>query len=284
MSATLVIDTSYGSTVGVLGHQPIVETDSRTHVERLQVDISHALEAAGVGKDSLERIVVGIGPGPYTGLRVGIVAAKAIAYATGAALLGVDVLTPQSALVLAALIHHPSLAFFPPTAAITAAAEREVGGTVRHLTLAVNDARRKQLYFALYDQTSIDRRTLRLRTPPRTLIRMDIDTPEHLVTRVNDAVDGLISKFPSTDYVVDVVGRGVGRYSAAWEALSHLDTTVDASVLDAGAFGLDLFSQCAGWEPARDVAPLYLRRPDVSVPNPLKHVLAAVPPVQNARR
>ena len=32
---TLVIDTSYGSTVGVVGHEPIVETDSRTHVEKL---------------------------------------------------------------------------------------------------------------------------------------------------------------------------------------------------------------------------------------------------------
>ena len=41
---TLVIDTSYGSTVGVVGHEPIVETDSRTHVEKLQVNIAHAVE------------------------------------------------------------------------------------------------------------------------------------------------------------------------------------------------------------------------------------------------
>ena len=44
---TLVIDTSYGSTVGVVGHEPIVETDSRTHVEKLQVNIAQAVEQAG---------------------------------------------------------------------------------------------------------------------------------------------------------------------------------------------------------------------------------------------
>ena len=40
MSNTLIIDTSFGSTVGIVDHEPIVETDSRTHVERLQVNLS----------------------------------------------------------------------------------------------------------------------------------------------------------------------------------------------------------------------------------------------------
>lgn len=44
----LVIDTSYGSTVGVVGYDPIVESDSRTHVEKLQVNIAKALETAGL--------------------------------------------------------------------------------------------------------------------------------------------------------------------------------------------------------------------------------------------
>ena len=45
---TLVIDTSYGSTVGMVGHDPIVETDSRTHVEKLQVNIATTVEQAGL--------------------------------------------------------------------------------------------------------------------------------------------------------------------------------------------------------------------------------------------
>ena len=71
---TLVIDTSYGSTVGVVGHEPIVETDSRTHVEKLQVNIAQAVEQAGLQASDITRIVVGVGPAPFTGLRAGIVA------------------------------------------------------------------------------------------------------------------------------------------------------------------------------------------------------------------
>ena len=41
MGCTLVIDTSFGSTVGIVGREPIVETDSRTHVEKLQVSQVH---------------------------------------------------------------------------------------------------------------------------------------------------------------------------------------------------------------------------------------------------
>ena len=59
---TLVIDTSYGSTVGVVGHEPIVETDSRTHVEKLQVNIAQAVEQAGLQASDITRIVVGVGP------------------------------------------------------------------------------------------------------------------------------------------------------------------------------------------------------------------------------
>ena len=44
MGCTLVIDTSFGSTVGIVGREPIVETDSRTHGEKLQVNIARAVE------------------------------------------------------------------------------------------------------------------------------------------------------------------------------------------------------------------------------------------------
>ena len=79
MGCTLVIDTSFGSTVGIVGREPIVETDSRTHVEKLQVNIARAVEEAGLTPADIEEIVVGIGPAPFTGLRAGIVAAKALA-------------------------------------------------------------------------------------------------------------------------------------------------------------------------------------------------------------
>ena len=61
MGCTLVIDTSFGSTVGIVGREPIVETDSRTHVEKLQVNIARAVEEAGLTPADIEEIVVGIG-------------------------------------------------------------------------------------------------------------------------------------------------------------------------------------------------------------------------------
>ena len=272
MSTTLLIDTSYGSTVGILGYEPIVETDSRTHVERLQVDIDRAFRQVGHSSDDLERIIIGVGPAPYTGLRVGIVAAKALAFATGAELIGVDALTPQTALVPAALANVPGFERFRP--AVDSSTKR-TQSNVRRLTLAVNDARRKQLYFALFDSAEPGAEPWSCAAPPRTLIDMDIDTPDRLVDRVNDAVVRVMdeSAEPLTDVVVDVVGHGVERYAEVWPGIQRLDACVEGSVLDAGSRGLDCVAACAE-HAGLPVEPLYLRRPDVSVPNPLKRVIA----------
>lgn len=52
-----------------MGRDYIVETDSRTHVEKLQVSI--AVEEAGLTPADIEEIgVVNIGPAPFTGLHL----------------------------------------------------------------------------------------------------------------------------------------------------------------------------------------------------------------------
>ena len=251
----LVIDTSYGSTVGIVGHEPIVETDSRTHVERLQVNIANVCAAAGIKPGDLDRIVVGTGPAPFTGLRAGIVAAKALAFATGAELIGQDILEPQA---LWNGRRH-GIAAGPDSA------EREIPTETasRTLTLAVNDARRKQLYFQLME-TSADGESRR-----RSLIAMDIDYPDRIVERVNAAnAQGL---------TVDVIGHGAARYDSMLRGIDYVGDILDESVLDQGAEGLRLFALGAEArhriDPDAPVEPLYLRRPDAEVPNPLKHVL-----------
>ena len=171
---TLVIDTSYGSTVGMVGHDPIVETDSRTHVEKLQVNIATTVEQAGLKPENIDRIIVGIGPAPFTGLRAGIVAAKALAFATGAQLIGQNVLSPQ---VLVRNAEHDGR---------------------HHLTLAVNDARRKQLYFTLLDGSGYeaggsageDHDANVENGCVETLIDMDIDYPESIANRVTRCWNG----------------------------------------------------------------------------------------------
>jgi tRNA threonylcarbamoyladenosine biosynthesis protein TsaB len=52
--------------------------------------VAAILRAAGLGLRDIELLAVGLGPGSYTGLRVGLTAAKTLAYTTGAPLVGLD--------------------------------------------------------------------------------------------------------------------------------------------------------------------------------------------------
>ncbi len=243
----LVVDTSYGSTVGIVGREPIVETDSRTHVEQLQVNIARALEEAGLGSNDISCIVTGVGPAPFTGLRAGLVTAKALSFVTGATLIGCNVLEPQ---------HRWNLIRRGESLAL----QRHV------LTLAVNDARRKQLYFELCASVPAGGAT-------EPLISMDIDYPANIVERVNTVVEEY-ARAINADVMVDVVGHGAGKYAGVFDGLNRLGDIVDESVLDQGAQGLRLFAAEALSNATEvPVEPLYLRRPDAEVPNPLKHVL-----------
>ncbi|UBY93767.1 tRNA (adenosine(37)-N6)-threonylcarbamoyltransferase complex dimerization subunit type 1 TsaB [Bifidobacterium pseudolongum] len=268
---TLVIDTAYGSTVGIVGHEPIQEHNSRTHVERLQVDIAAACTQAGITPHDLDRIIVGTGPAPFTGLRAGIVTAQAIAFATGAELLGQDDLEPCAAAMDAARRHNPRITTLLPAQAMAAI---DSTSTCTPLTLALNDARRKQLYFALYSHTD---------GAPTAVIPMDIDYPEHIAIRVNHAIRDLQQHHPGTQYTIDIMGHGAHTYTQHWASLHNPGAIVNLTALDLGATGLALFAHLAeNRTTAQPVEPLYLRRPDVSVPNPLKHVLNHAPATKDA--
>lgn len=263
---TLVIDTSFGSAVGIVGDDPIIETDSRTHVERLQNNIARAVAQAGLQPQDVERVVVGVGPAPFTGLRAGIVAAKTIAFATGAQLIGQDILMPQHAMMRAAHAGAQTLAEYETFRNL-----KPIDSTDIRLTLAVNDARRRQLYFAVYaDDTE---------TPDgiRTIEAMDIDYPQHIAERVSDIISAMRQKNPEQRVVLDIVGHGALAYQTAWEGLDNVELVAETTLFDLGMEGLRLFASLAETQtaaaPGNPIEPLYLRRPDVSVPKPLKQVL-----------
>ncbi|MGI9378417.1 MAG: tRNA (adenosine(37)-N6)-threonylcarbamoyltransferase complex dimerization subunit type 1 TsaB [Methyloligellaceae bacterium] len=105
------------------------EERTRGHAERLVPMMESVLARAGVSYPDLNRIIVTNGPGTFTGMRVGIAAAKALK-------LGQSVpVTICSSLQL--------LAF----GAMTAPGPNSEA----HIGVAV-DARRDQIYFALYDR------------------------------------------------------------------------------------------------------------------------------------
>lgn len=68
-----------------------------THSETLQPHIELALEMAGVSRAEVEAVSVSLGPGSFTGLRIGLAAAKAMAYAWNVPLLGVPTLAALAA-------------------------------------------------------------------------------------------------------------------------------------------------------------------------------------------
>ena len=63
-----------------------------THSETLMPHVEKVLAMAGVKKEQLEGIAVSIGPGSFTGLRIGLAAAKAMAYALNLPIVGVSTL------------------------------------------------------------------------------------------------------------------------------------------------------------------------------------------------
>jgi N6-L-threonylcarbamoyladenine synthase len=68
----------------------VPEVAARAHVEAINPLMEEALATAGVGFGDLDTVAVTVGPGLVGALLVGMAAAKAVALATGAALVGVN--------------------------------------------------------------------------------------------------------------------------------------------------------------------------------------------------
>ncbi|MGH3915340.1 MAG: tRNA (adenosine(37)-N6)-threonylcarbamoyltransferase complex dimerization subunit type 1 TsaB [Pseudonocardiaceae bacterium] len=101
-----------------------VTVDARAHGELLMPSVRAMLLDADVRLGELDAVVCGAGPGPFTGLRVGMVTAAALGDA-----LGVPVY---------------------PVGTLDAIAYRAAAGTP---LLVATDARRKEVYWARYDHT-----------------------------------------------------------------------------------------------------------------------------------
>ena len=89
----LAIDTSLGTSVAVVGGTIVTEsatTDTRSHAEHIGVFIDRVLTDSGLTPADVTTVVVGIGPGPFTGLRVGIAAGIAFAVGRDIPVLGIS--------------------------------------------------------------------------------------------------------------------------------------------------------------------------------------------------
>lgn len=107
------------------------EIAANRHGELLAPMITAVLDEAGASASDVTAIGVGLGPGPFTGLRIGIVTAKAMGDA-----LGIPVYGECSLDVIAA-----KLGF----------AAYDDDNDEEHGYVVMSDARRKQVYWATYD-------------------------------------------------------------------------------------------------------------------------------------
>ncbi|BCI51939.1 hypothetical protein NIIDNTM18_12170 [Mycolicibacterium litorale] len=103
--------------VTVLAEQ--VTVDPRAHAERLTPNVLAAVRDAGITVDDLAAVVVGCGPGPFTGLRVGMATAAAYGHALAIPVHGVCSLDA-------------------------------IGVETSGEALVVTDARRREVYWARY--------------------------------------------------------------------------------------------------------------------------------------
>lgn len=158
--ALLAIDTTLGTSValGVGSESGIgriyeaTSDDPRGHAERIGSLIARAFELSGASPADVAGVVAGIGPGPFTGLRVGIAAAHA--YAAGR---GVPVLP---------LHGHEAVAL-----SVLEAGEQ---AAVR----VVQDARRRELFVTEY--SGLDRRGIPVRVAdPHLVLRADYAPVDH---------------------------------------------------------------------------------------------------------
>ncbi|MBK9760137.1 MAG: tRNA (adenosine(37)-N6)-threonylcarbamoyltransferase complex dimerization subunit type 1 TsaB [Flavobacteriales bacterium] len=93
----------------------VEEGEKFSHAEKLNVFIAEVMTEAGRDMDELDAVAVGVGPGSYTGLRIGLSAAKGLCFALDIPLIGMgtlDVLVAQY-LSLPNIDRQPGDVLFP---------------------------------------------------------------------------------------------------------------------------------------------------------------------------
>ena len=186
----------------------LTRVDARRHGELLAPGITSVLDEAWVPRRDVTAVAVGVGPGPFTGLRVGLVTARTLALALDIPVYGVctlDVLAAEA--VDEAAVHGPFL--------------------------VATDARRREVYWATYDEQGVR-----------------LDGPH--VSRPADVARQSA-----------VVGSGALLYPASFPLAAgpaHPDAGVLARVVTEERAEL------------LDPEPLYLRRPDAATPGKPKPV------------
>ncbi len=240
------------TTESVIGAQVIAPSTSMSgdapranqHGEALVPHIAAALSRVGIKPKEVDAVVVGIGPGPFTGLRVGMVTAAAWGHAVGCRVYGVCTL---DAVATTALAERSTV-----DAGLVTGEGDPLGGPVGKNFLVATDARRKEVYWAVYSGSGV-----RLSDPA-------VDKPANLASRLR----ALSEQNPAVTAPTWVAGAGASLYreTIALPTSETVAPSVAGLAMRAGHRVM--------WKaPSEQLAPLYLRRPDAVEPTTRKSVL-----------
>jgi tRNA threonylcarbamoyladenosine biosynthesis protein TsaB len=104
--------------------------EQRSHAELITVFIDEIMHETGIPMSGLDAVAVSMGPGSYTGLRIGVSTAKGVCYALDKPLVAIDTLQAMAAGM---------------------ASERQKQGHQNEWYCPMIDARRMEVYAALFD-------------------------------------------------------------------------------------------------------------------------------------
>lgn len=182
--------------------------DPRAHGEQVARQVEDALTEAGVRPAGLAAIVAGTGPGPFTGLRVGLATAVAMGQALDIPTYGVCSLDG-------------------------------IGQATTGLALVATDARRREIYWAIYQDG-------------RAVTEPAVDRPAELLPLLADRGVRQAYGEGALRYR-DVLGLPVGRQPGGAPLYP-----------DPARLAVIAYDRIAAGKPGEPLTPQYLRRPDAT--------------------
>ena len=214
------VSVALGDSRGIAAASSI--TSDRRHAESLTPMIQFACVHAGISTSDISAIAIDVGPGLFTGMRVGIATAEMMAWS-----LDIPVVPVCSLDVLAASLWHSE-----------------------DTVVAALDARRGEVYWAMYRPDPVHRSMTRMSEPA-------VASPEDMVVHVNDRAEP-----------VWCVGTGFDRYRDVAESITMASFAPSTLSMPDAQWLIDIAVQRLARDEvvsAREIEPMYLRVPDAEI-------------------